>query len=73
MNQGLREGSASVGPGHALWIYHEKDAKKLYDVSLKLVGLWNNELERCQLEMVLEIPLQNRMTGHMQLSICKVN
>ncbi|KAI0456566.1 hypothetical protein F5B21DRAFT_141547 [Xylaria acuta] len=39
VSQGLREGSDSVGPGHAPWVYHEEDAKKLYDASLKLVGL----------------------------------
>ncbi|KAI0468614.1 hypothetical protein F4859DRAFT_194757 [Xylaria cf. heliscus] len=39
VSQGLREGSDAVGPGHAPWVYHEEDAKKLYDMSLKLVGL----------------------------------
>ncbi|KAI1749381.1 hypothetical protein F4782DRAFT_533500 [Xylaria castorea] len=39
VSQGIREGSDSVGPGHASWVYHEEDAKRLYDVSLKLVGL----------------------------------
>ncbi|KAI0192890.1 hypothetical protein EV127DRAFT_335994 [Xylaria flabelliformis] len=39
VSQGIVEGSDSVGPGHAPWIYYEEDAKKLYDVSLRLVGL----------------------------------
>ncbi|KAI8635146.1 hypothetical protein F5Y19DRAFT_1282 [Xylariaceae sp. FL1651] len=39
VSQGLREGSDSVGPGHAPWAYHEIDAKRLYDISLEMVGL----------------------------------
>ncbi|KAI0400518.1 hypothetical protein F4802DRAFT_479774 [Xylaria palmicola] len=39
VSQGFREGSDSVGPGHAPWAYHEEEAKKLYDKSLRLVGL----------------------------------
>ncbi|KAI1128902.1 hypothetical protein F5Y10DRAFT_164695 [Nemania abortiva] len=39
VSEGFVEGSDTVGPGHAPWVYHEEDAKKLYDVSLKMVGL----------------------------------
>ena len=42
VSQGLVEGGDVVGPGHAPWAYHEEDAKKLYEVSLKLVGLEEN-------------------------------
>ncbi|KAI0514781.1 hypothetical protein F5B22DRAFT_215737 [Xylaria bambusicola] len=42
VSQGLVEGGDVVGPGRAPWAYHEEDAKKLYDVSLKLVGLEKN-------------------------------
>ncbi|KAI0113974.1 hypothetical protein GGR51DRAFT_473266 [Nemania sp. FL0031] len=39
VSEGLIEGSDHVGPGHAPWAYHEEDAKRLYDESLRLVGL----------------------------------
>ncbi|KAI0911615.1 hypothetical protein F4823DRAFT_623384 [Ustulina deusta] len=42
VSEGLVEGGDVVGPGHAPWVYHEEDAKKLYGVSLKFVGLGNN-------------------------------
>ncbi|KAJ3568629.1 hypothetical protein NPX13_g6355 [Xylaria arbuscula] len=42
VSEGLVEGGDVVGPGHAPWAYHEEDATKLYEVSLKLVGLGKN-------------------------------
>ncbi|GAW18118.1 hypothetical protein ANO14919_075910 [Xylariales sp. No.14919] len=39
VSEGLTQGSDVVGPGHAPWAYHEEDAKKLWALSLKLVGL----------------------------------
>ncbi|KAI0426658.1 hypothetical protein F5Y09DRAFT_333973 [Xylaria sp. FL1042] len=39
VSEGIVEGGDVVGPGHAPWAYNEADEKKLYDISLKLVGL----------------------------------
>jgi hypothetical protein len=42
VSEGIREGSDSVGPGHASWVYRKEDAAKLYEISLRLVGLGTN-------------------------------
>ncbi|KAF2970118.1 hypothetical protein GQX73_g3490 [Xylaria multiplex] len=39
VSEGITQGSDVIGPGHAPWAYDGEDAKKLYDVSMKLVGL----------------------------------
>ncbi|KAI0535719.1 hypothetical protein GGR58DRAFT_428831 [Xylaria digitata] len=39
VSERIAQGSDVIGPGHAPWAYDEEDAKKLYAVSMKLVGL----------------------------------
>jgi hypothetical protein len=39
VSEPLRKASKPIEPGYAEWAYNEENAERLYDVSLKLVGL----------------------------------